>query len=152
MNDVQTQINQAKETLKNYKQQGRLIENDRLTAQAQLNQLHLHEKEILEQCKSLGYQSRDELNAAISDKMEELNETLEKLNRMLRGEIVTYEQVQAEKVVKLQSEVKQEEPTIELTMEETESTPMFDFSFDSPTVSTTESLFDFNSLFNSEGE
>lgn len=151
MNDVQTQINQAKETLKNYKQQGRLIENDRLTAKAQLNQLHLHEKEILEQCKSLGYQSRDELNEAISDKMKELNETLEKLNRMLRGEIVTYEQLQAEKAANIQVQVEQEAPTIEFTMEDEESTPMFDFSFDSPKAST-ESFFDFNSLFNSEGE
>ncbi|MBQ8993988.1 MAG: hypothetical protein IJ085_07755 [Turicibacter sp.] len=162
-NDIQTQIIQTKETLKQYKQKGETIKDNRLTAQAQLNQLHLHEKEILEQCKSLGYKSVEELEQAISDKMKELNETLELLNRMLKGEVLTNEQVQQEKEV--QEEIK---PIIETPLVETSESSFFqspfskeeetttsDFIFDfnsKPLESKEEEVgFDFNSLFNSEG-
>ena len=162
-NDIQTQIIQTKETLKQYKQKGETIKDNRLTAQAQLNQLHLHEKEILEQCKSLGYKSVEELEQAISDKMKELNETLELLNRMLKGEVLTNEQVQQEKEV--QEEIK---PVIETPLVETSESSFFqspfskeeetttsDFIFDfnsKPLESKEEEVgFDFNSLFNSEG-
>lgn len=167
--DIQIQIEQAKETLKNYKQTGRKIENDRLSAQAKLNQLHQHEKEILEQCKSLGYHSVDELGAAISDKMAQLNETLDTLNRILQGEVLTYEQVQAEKAAHVQKPIKEEPilPPMEEVAPTEEVHPMssFDF-FNQPTATpfefnveeppkTENSRFDFNALFNpmfSEGE
>ena len=162
-NDIQTQIIQTKETLKQYKQKGETIKDNRLTAQAQLNQLHLHEKEILEQCKSLGDKSVEELEQAISDKMKELNETLELLNRVLKGEVLTNEQVQQEKEV--QEEIK---PIIETPLVETSESSFFqspfskeeetttsDFIFDfnsKPLESKEEEVgFDFNSLFNSEG-
>ena len=163
-NDIQTQIIQTKETLKQYKQKGETIKDNRLTAQAQLNQLHLHEKEILEQCKSLGYKNTEELEQAISDKMKELNETLELLNRMLKGEVLTYEQVQQEK--ESQQKIK---PVIETPLDETNelsffqspfkeeeketTTSDFIFNFDSePSEPKKEEVgFDFNSLFNSEG-
>ena len=166
-NDIQTQIVQTKETLKQYKQKGEAIKDNRLTAQAQLNQLHLHEKEILEQCKSLGYKSTEELEQAIADKMKELNQTLELLNRMLKGEVLTPEQVQREKeeiVEEPQQEV--EPPLVEpteplffqpLSEEEAKDAPASDFTFDfnfdiEPLESKKEEgYFDFNSLFNSEG-
>ena len=123
-NDIQTQIIQTKETLKQYKQKGETIKDNRLTAQAQLNQLHLHEKEILEQCKSLGYKNTEELEQAISDKMKELNETLELLNRMLKGEVLTYEQVQQEK--ESQQKIK---PVIETSLDETNELSFFQSPF-----------------------
>ena len=163
-NDIQTQIIQTKETLKQYKQKGETIKDNRLTAQAQLNQLHLHEKEILEQCKSLGYKNTEELEQAISDKMKELNETLELLNRMLKGEVLTYEQVQQEK--ESQQKIK---PVIETSSDETNELSFFQSPFKEEEKETTTSDFifnfnseplepkkeevgfDFNSLFNSEG-
>ena len=123
----------------------------------------MHEKEILEQCKSLGYKSVEELEQAISDKRKELNETLELLNRMLKGEVLTNEQVKQEKEV--QEEIK---PVIETPLVETSESSFFqspfskeeetttsDFIFDfnsKPLESKEEEVgFDFNSLFNSEG-
>ena len=147
-NDIQTQIIQTKETLKQYKQKGETIKDNRLTAQAQLNQLHLHEKEILEQCKSLGYKNTEELEQAISDKMKELNETLELLNRMLKGEVLTYEQVQQEK--ESQQKIN---PVIETSLDETNELSFFQSPFKEEEKETTTSdfIFNFNSLFNSEG-
>ena len=164
-NDIHTQIIQTKETLKQYKQKGETIKDNRLTAQAQLNQLHLHEKEILEQCKSLGYKSIEELEQAISDKMKELNETLELLNRMLKGEVLTYEQVQKEKEKEVQEEINPvtETPLVETSelsffqspFEEEKETTTSDFIFDfnsKPLESKEEEVgLVFNSLFNSEG-
>lgn len=171
--EVQIQIEQAKETLKNYKQVGRKIENDRLSAQAQLNQLYQHEKEILEQCKSLGYHSVDELGDAISDKMAQLHETLATLNRILQGEVLTYEQVQAEQAAPSQKLANEAVilPQLEdrTTCEEvvsTSPTASFDFFQQPPATSfhfnteepskTENATFDFNALFNhpmfSEGE
>ena len=95
--------------------------------------------------------------------MKELNETLELLNRMLKGEVLTNEQVQQEKEV--QEEIK---PIIETPLVETSESSFFqspfskeeetttsDFIFDfnsKPLESKKEEVgFDFNSLFNSEG-
>ena len=110
--------------------------------------------------------SLEELEQAISDKMKELNETLELLNRMLKGEVLTYEQVQQEKEKEVQEEINPvtETPLVETSessffqspfSKEEKETTTSDFIFDfnsKPLESKEEEVgFDFNSLFNSEG-
>lgn len=86
MENISMQIEQAKKQLKASQDRARTIEHNRISAQAQLEQIRTQEEEVLNNCRLLGCESLDHLQHMMQQKSNELQETLAIIDRILKGE------------------------------------------------------------------
>lgn len=114
--------------LEQAKQKARAIETDRIKLEAELEHLRRQENEILDKCKALGYNSKEELAQALVNKMTLLNETINRLDALMSGKSVSFDDTNVDDV--LPEETVLEPKTESLAIEDMDLTDIDSLAFD----------------------
>ena len=125
--------------LENAKKQARAIETERIKLEAELEHLKRQENEILEKCKELGYQNKEELAQALVSKMTLLNQTINRLDALMSGKSVSFDDTNVDDVLpeEMSLDVKSDS-----TLEDKDITQMDDLPFDDDNLNLDDMNFD----------